>query len=701
MTVMRLAIILLLLAPALALAQVKEEKKDDKVSNDDPARPLQMPPASTEVREAVEDFDRFQRRGAWERALKALYTIPEAQTLRFVDGEKGFIIPIERKRRQILAALPPDGQAACRLFYDAEAKKLLDEADGPSELKNLERIFSAYFITSVGDNAADRLGDLYFELGRFDRAADCWLAILRERPDTDLSPALISVKAGVALFRAGRLSEFEQVRSELANRYADEKVTIGGQKAAASELLKRLIGDAPAAGAEKSSSQGADAGLDLAGVVDVAWQMRFAESVEAGMAPPELTQWESNSISVAIPAVTIDGSTLFANYVGHVFALDLKSGKLLWRSASFHSLEVLAMQQHVRFMDVSRIAIIASGEHVWCLDRDLKDQQFFSPFQLTCRRADNGEVVWKSGDLSDYAQLDFVGPPMLADGKLFITAKTGANPQMPRQGQPQQLVLAIQPHDGKLLWKTEIGVFRQGAQRYFFYGYGNESSPQPQLIYQSGAVYADTHIGVLARLDADSGVLDWGYGYRTDAFKSGYRFYYYRRQEPTVASSPPLQAGEAFLIKGVQSERLYAIEPNRMQLLWERPITKSSRLLGISEHTLFLGGAEISALDLETRKLSWAIRVPNGSMEARVLVRPDGLWQLTPRGIFEIDPKSGQVRRIFRGKDLGVVGGDLLLTDDWLLAVSNRTISAYPRRSSGAPVAARHDPAIPKEKASK
>jgi outer membrane protein assembly factor BamB len=696
---MRLAIVILLLATAPALAQVKDGK-DDKVTNDDPARPLQMPPASTEVKEAVEDFDRFQRRGAWERALKALYTIPEAQTLRFVDGEKGFIIPIERKRRSILSALPPDGQAACRLFYDAEAKKLLDEADGPSELKNLERIFSAYFITSVGDNAADRLGDLYFELGRFDRAADCWLAIVRERPDTDLSPALISVKAGVALFRAGRLSEFEQVRADLANRYADEKVTIGGQKAAAGEVLKRLIADDPAS-AEKPSSQAADAGPDLAGPVDVAWQMRFAESVEAGMAPAELTQWESNSISVVIPAVAIDGSTLYANYVGHIFALDLKSGKMLWRSESFHNLEVLAMQQHVRFLDVSRLAIIAAGDHVWGLARDLKDQQFFSPFQLTCRRADNGEVVWKSGDLSDYAQLDFVGPPLLADGKLFITAKTGANPQMPQQGQPQQLVLAIQPHDGKLLWKTEVGVFRQGRQ-FYFYGYGNESSPQPRLVYRAGAVYVDTHIGVLARLDADSGTLDWGYGYRTDPFQSGFRrFYYYRSREPTAASSPPLQSDEAFLIKGVQSERLYAIEPNRMKVLWERPITKSSRLLGVSEHTLFLGGAEISALDLDTRKLSWAIRVPNGSMEARVVVRPDGLWQLTPRGIFEIDPKSGQVRRIFRGKDLGAVGGDLLLTDQWLLAVSNRTISAYPRRSSGAPVASRHDSATPKEKASK
>ncbi len=69
------------------------------------------------------------RRGS-ERS-KALYTIPEDQALRFVDGDNGFIIPVARKRRLLLTALPPEGQAAYRLFYDAEARKLFDEAERP------------------------------------------------------------------------------------------------------------------------------------------------------------------------------------------------------------------------------------------------------------------------------------------------------------------------------------------------------------------------------------------------------------------------------------------------------------------------------------------------------------------------------------------------------------------------------------------
>lgn len=175
----RRTILAVLCCPALVFAQAPRDD-EKKVSNDGPGRPLQMAPASTEAKEALDDFDRFRRRGAWERALKALFTIRDDQALRFVDGDDNFIIPVARKRRLLLTGLPPEGLSAYRLFYDAEAKKLLEEAEGPAELAALERVYSAHFASSVGDEAADRLGALYFEQGRFDRAADCWLSILRE-----------------------------------------------------------------------------------------------------------------------------------------------------------------------------------------------------------------------------------------------------------------------------------------------------------------------------------------------------------------------------------------------------------------------------------------------------------------------------------------------------------------------------------------
>jgi outer membrane protein assembly factor BamB len=380
------------------------------------------------------------------------------------------------------------------------------------------------------------------------------------------------------------------------------------------------------------------------------------------------------------------------NYLSYLFALDMKSGKLLWRSAAFHHVEVPAMQNAAQFMDTGRYAIIASGENLWTLARDIKDGNFQAPFLLACRRAENGEVIWQSKDLSDYAQLDLNGPPILAAGKIFIPA-TG--PGDPRQGQGgmQQLVLAIQPHDGKVIWKAEVGLLRQD-NRNRWWGYNNQQADaQPRLVYRAGAVFVETHQGVFARIDADSGVPDWGFAYQTDAVQGQSRFFfwggYMQPAEPTPAGSLPLSSGETFLLKGLQSTRLNAIDPNRMRVLWERPISKGSRLLAADDRTVYLGGAELSAIDLQNRKLLWATRVPGGCTTAQVLVRKDAIWQSTPRGVIELDPRSGDVRRIFRGKDLGSVGGDLILSDQLLLAVSNRTITAYPRKPGAGEAAPR------------
>ena len=665
-----LALLALSLSPALAFGQAAKEDESEKVTNDRPDRPLQMPPASGEVKEAFDDFERFSRRGAWERALKALYTIPEDQALRFVDGADGFIIPVVRKRRELLAGLPPEGQAAYRLFYDDEARKLLGQADGASERATLERVVSAYFATAVGDDAADRLGDFYFESGRFDRAADCWLAVLRDRPDGDVPPGLLAVKAAVALARSGRRGELDALRRDLAERYANEEVTVGGRKATAAEHLRRLLGG----GADIAE---ADSGpkLDLSGAVPADWQLRFADSVVAGMTPPERVQWETNGLSGAVPAAAVAGGKLFANYLGYVFALDLETGKLLWRSEPFHNLELPASQDQSRALDPARFSAVASEGHVWTLGRELKDPNQFAPFRLTCRRADAGDVVWQSTDLPDYAQLDLVGAPVLAGGSLFVAARPPMNVQ---QGPPREYLLAVRPRDGKLLWKTEVGTFRQ-AQQFFFPGM-SDPSPQPRLAYHAGAVYVDTHAGVLARVDAETGEIDWGYGYQTEPVQ-GNRFFFFgmnQNSEPTTTASVPLRSGGALFVKGVKSDRLGALDPDRMKRLWDRPIARSARLIGADDRAVYLGGPELSALDRRTRELLWATRLPGGSASSKALVGPSGIWQLTPRGVFEVDPGSGRVRRIFRGDDTGSDGGDLHLTGRLLLAVTNRTISAYP-----------------------
>ena len=679
----RPTILILLVGVGLGAALGAEDDKD-KLSNDRPDRPLQMPPASSEAKEAFEDFERFARRGAWERATKAIDSIPDAQAVRFVDGLDGFIVTVASKRRTVLAGLSSEGQAAYRLFHDDEAKKLLEGAEGASEQATLERVFGRYFLTGVGDDAADRLGDLYFERGDYDRAADAWLALLRERPDTDLAPATIAVKAAFALARAGRKTELETLGREIGERYSGEVVAIGGRKAPSAEHLVRAKAEARAAVGAVAAAGPRPA---LSDPVEPIWQLRFGASVMAGMSPAEITQWEANALQVAVPRAAIEGTTLYANYLGNVFAVDLANGKTLWRSSSYHNLDVAAMQNQVRGVDPHKYGIVVGDGLVCTLSRDLRDPNYQAPFLLTCRRAEGGDVLWKSSDFPDYAQVELVGQPILARDTLYIAARTGMSQQ---QNQPDQFALAIRPRDGKILWKTQIGTFRQGQnQMYSYYGMG-DTKPQPRLTYRAGSLYVDTMAGVLARLDAESGRIDWGYGYETEAENNGGRFFFYRNQssDPTSSPEPPLQASEAMLVKGVKAGQIGAIDPDRMKLLWTRSIAKTARLIGVDASSVYFGGPELGAIDLKTKALRWSSRLPGGSEQAAALVRPDGIWQLTSRGIFEVDPATGQIRRIFRGADPDGSGGDLYLTDRLVLAISNRTITAYPRGSADAQRAA-------------
>ncbi len=445
--------------------------------------------------------------------------------------------------------------------------------------------------------------------------------------------------------------------------------------------------------AESTGSPGTERGAviepDLSRPVPAAWQLKFHESVVAGMSPAERTQWESNPLSAAIPALALVGNRLYANYLGYVFAVNLETGKLVWRSASFHNVEIPASQQQVRMLDPSRFAILASATHLWTLSRDLKDPNNRAAFHLACRRPDTGDLVWQSSDLPDYSSVELVGAPILAGETLFAAGKTPLNQR--QNGPSHQYVMAIRGADGKMLWKVQVGTFRQNEQ-YFYYGM-SDNSPQPRLFAQSGFIYVDTHVGVLAKLDAESGEVDWGYGYPTDPVE-GSRFFFFGMQQSqnTSASSLPVKQGATLILKGAKSTRIVALDADRMKLVWDRPISKSSRLLGVDDRAVYLGGPELSALDRKTLQLLWATSLPGGSSEGKVLVQPSGIWQQTPRGIFEVDPASGKIRRIFRGDDLGADGGDLYLTEHFLLAVTNRAISAYPSAHAATKVTGRDDP---------
>ena len=508
------------------------------------------------------------------------------------------------------------------------------------------------------------------------------------------------MKAALALHAAHRQSELDQIRADLTQRYADDKVTLGGQTAAAPVLLDRLLKDqGPSIAADAATASSSETAIALADQVEPIWQMRFGDTVEAGMAPAELTQWESNALSAAVPVVSIDGSKLFANYLELPLRARLEErqdalaiGGVSPRRESPPCKTRPSSRTH-RDMQSS-----PPENNVWTLSRDIKDGNFQAPFILACHRAENGEVIWQSKDLSDYAGLDLNGPADSGGGKNFHpghrTGQSAAGPRRhatTRAGTPtarrqgdlevrSRRAAARQPlHVVQLRWPAE-GPAAPGLPRR-----GDLRGDSPGRLRAARRRFRNARTGVSP--------------IRPTRCKGQNRFFWgdtCRRMEPTPTASLPISSGETFLFKGLQSTRLNALDPNRMKVALGTTDLQGLSLAGRRRsHRLSWWRRALARSTCKSRKLLWATRVPGGCANAQVLVRKDAIWQSTPRGIIELDPKSGDVRRFFRGKDLGSVGGDLMLSDQLLLAVSNRTIiglSAHARVLGDRPRAVRLRP---------
>ena len=382
--------------------------------------------------------------------------------------------------------------------------------------------------------------------------------------------------------------------------------------------------------------------------------MRFGESIVAGMTPPERTQWETQPPERRRPAPWRSTAKCSTPTSWATFSRSsLQTGKLIWRSAAFHNIDVPAAQDQARMIDPARFAILASQEYVWSLGRDLKDPNQMAPFQLTCRRADGGDVVWQSTEL---ARLRPARPGRHADPRRRDDLRRRQDADESAAAGP---AAPVRPGDPAPTMASCSGRPRSGrsgrGQQYFYYGMRRhvasaEAAPRR-------GVGLRRHARRRPRA-ARRGVRGARLGLRlSDRARPDGRPVLLLRDDAAArsrrSSSVPVRSGDALFVKGARSERICALDPDRMKLLWDRPIAKSARLLGADDRAVFLGGPEISALGPQDADAALGDPPAGRERRGRVLVRPGGIWQLTPRGIFEIDPRSGRVRRIFRGDDTG------------------------------------------------
>jgi outer membrane protein assembly factor BamB len=376
------------------------------------------------IDEKVADFKRLIEHEQWEEAFQTLDALSAKQGAGFIDRGDGVLIPARSLTRGLLATLPGAGREAYRLFRDPAATALWDKAKGAGEADALAAIVDSYVITSVGDRAADRLGDLHFERGEMGQAIAAWRALLSCCPESEIPQAQTYLKIATALARGGSSGELDEVRQIVREQFAAQEVTFGGRKTTAAEALARLTTDDRRAPAAEIAELPDDISLPVSG--EPLWRFSFQSTIE----PVHNVSFQvrdvygrQRSSDFAIPAA-VDDQRLYVNVIGVEMAFDLATGKLLWRTGKLHELQMLQLQQGV---SPERYSIAVHGNRVWSVTRAANDQNQQGGYALVVRDAATGKEIFSTRrSLSSW---NILGPPCLTDDVFDATQPPGKEAQ--------------------------------------------------------------------------------------------------------------------------------------------------------------------------------------------------------------------------------------------------------------------------------
>jgi len=672
-------------------------------SAENPQSPPQgfvVPRADSHTIDRLEDFDRFVSKKAWERALHTINELMDADPNAMVPADHGFMFPIEMRVKRSLLRLPPEGRDAYRLFNDANARQLWASIQNPGrnsgqrsapnsaaspaaappadELATLRKLASRYFLTSVGDLAADRLADALFEQGDFSGAEHLWSFILREYPDSHLSPAKLRVKQCVALARLGRPDQLAAVAAQLREQSAGQKVTIGGREVDAADFAQSLLSRQPqnpagsnSASANPASPNSAGAAADslrLPAADDALWQIHIiTPDVQAALDQQAVVSGQNVFFrpNGNVPAAAVDGKRLYVNWFGVVYAADLQTGKMLWRSGKF----IEAAQKAATFlqygMSLNHFGLSVQGDRVFAMQQDPPNTQPNAPSRLQCFDAATGKSLWTTDSLG----VAVVSTPYIMDGTAFLAGVNTADGNMS--------LVAIHLDSGQQDWKLDLGKPAGTPNNR-----GGTDISSPAMLGSRGMLYVATNNGALLAVNPSDHRLQWAFQHDTKPIGGEQRVFFGGMQVVEAETPCTLldDQGTTYL-KDSSARLLYALDCEGPSVKWKRPISTDETVIGIEGQIAWLLGDDLSALDLKSQKLLWCVKIPANSTSLRPIVGPRDIFVASSRGIYDVDRASGDVKQIFRGADRDAAGGRLFVAGDKLICVTDMAVTAYPLAS--------------------
>jgi outer membrane protein assembly factor BamB len=654
----------ILLAVFSCLNATGQAKPDDK------PRGFRVHAIDQDALDAIDDFERYCKRKDWAKAFRSLEELFASPPAGLAEGENGFHTPWKENLLAQLTGLPPAARDAFRLFNDQKAAKKL-KAIEPLDISALSTFVDQYFVSSVGDNAADRLAEAHFEQGAFGRAAYWWGQIIDHHGDSDLDVASLMTRRALAAALAEQPDILVTAKRQLQERHPNADVVIGGKTVKAADVVKGLdAGDARPM-AEAATPDDFQLPKDAAPhwqfkILDAATHRKVSTSRNTNMGWGN--QGASSQLQRAFAVTAVDSGRVYVNWLGYCFALDQETGKLLWRSNTLS--KILPNQMHYLRYRVSAgsYAVHPAGDRVFFTGIAIDANSNYQPSTIAaCLDAKTGKLLWRSDKVASLTGRAFVGRGLVQDDTIYLTNRKSNNNEL--------LLSAVDLKNGTELWQLSLGMREQSNRNYWS---RTTVQPQPLIEAHGNGLLVLTNDGALLRVNPRDRAVEWACMYDPPITKtSNHDWYGNPTALPAYTLRPPLHVNGSLLIKESYSSQMLSIDPDQRKITWQRPVGRSDTIIDIDDEMMYVLGADIYAIDAKTRKMKWSNRLAGQADNMRVLSTKTRLYVFGGRGVYEISKENGDIERIFRGADLESVGGQVIVVDNLLITISNLAITAY------------------------
>lgn len=241
---------------------------------------------------------------------------------------------------------------------------------------------------------------------------------------------------------------------------------------------------------------------------------------------------------------------------------------------------------------------------------------------------ETGEPRWSVSGASAWEGVHPAGTPAIADGRVYsLVVEPGLLPSVS--------LVCLDEQTGELLWRRELV-----RHDYPVYRLPPRGSQQERLdlgqfgggvTIHRGAVYCNTSVGVVARVDARDGLIEWVHSYE-QAGATNISTQLLARQ-----GGPPVVDGHGVWVAPRDTTGVLALDATSGAVVWRHHYLPGERLIGLTEdeqRLIVADATHLVAVDPRDGAVRWHTRWPTDAVEVsgigndRVIARlADGtLW---------------------------------------------------------------------------